>query len=79
MMQFLTHVPLIHDLTQLVIWLLLMNVVLTGAVILLAFRAGQYKARAEELEAELHETIGTTVNMELPDEPVELRHGLRRG
>lgn len=73
MNDFLSHIPLIKNLTDLVEWLLLLNAVLTGAVILLAFRATAYKQRAEELESELNEAIGDTITRESKEQPVTFR------
>lgn len=78
MNDFLTKIPLIQDLTDLVVWLLLFNVLLTSAVILFAFRASQYKSRAEELETKLNDAIGATISRESPELPVINRRGWRR-
>lgn len=77
MSDFLTNIPLIKSLTELVEWLLLLNVLLTGAVILLAFRATHYKRQAEELESELNEAIGMTISRETPDQPVPRKRAKR--
>jgi hypothetical protein len=78
MSDFLTNIPLIRNLTELVEWLLLLNVVLTGAVILLAFRATHYKKQAEELEVQLHEAIGATIAEHIPEENVPHKRAARR-
>ena len=75
---FIANIPLISGLAGLIEWLLLLNVVLTGAVILLAFRVTQYKRRADELEMQLHEAIGTTIAEHTPAESVPHRRA-RRG
>lgn len=72
-MSYLTNIPLISNLSHLVEWLLLFNVLLTGAVILLAFRAAHYKQRAEDLESELRDSIRETISRESPDQPVVRR------
>lgn len=77
MNDFLNNIPLIRNLTGLVELLLLVNVLLTGAVILLAFRASQYKRDAEELENRLNETIGSTVAEITPPESVPYRKARR--
>lgn len=78
MNEFLTNIPLIQNLTDLVVWLLLFNVVLTGAVILFAFRASQYKLQAEELEGKLNDAIGATITRESPEPTPINRRGGRR-
>lgn len=70
MSQFLANIPLIRELTTLVEILLFLNVILTGGVILLAFRASRYKAEAEDLESRLNEAIGTTVDQHTPTRDV---------
>lgn len=77
MSNFLTHIPLVRGLTDLVEWLMLLNVVLTGAVILFAFRASHYKQQAEELESQLNEAIGSTINLHTPEEVVPHRRARR--
>lgn len=77
MKDFLTKIPVVNDLTYLVEWLLVLNVMLTGVVILLAFRAAHYKHKAEELEAELNEAIGNTITEVTLDQPVSHRRGRR--
>jgi len=57
MNEWLTYLPQVGNLVHLVEWLLVFNVVLTGAVILLAFRATEYKNRIEDLENELNAAI----------------------
>lgn len=74
---FIANIPIVRDLATLVEILLLLNVVLTGAVILLAFRASRYKAEAEELEARLNETIGSTIAEHTPEQTVPRRQGRR--
>lgn len=77
MNDYITNIPLIQNLSQLVEWLLLINVVLIGAVILLAFRISQYKQQAEELELQLHEAIGQTIAQHSPEETVPHRRARR--
>lgn len=52
---FVTTIPFIGRLTSITHWVLLLNVVLIGLVILFAFRAAALKTRVEQLERELHE------------------------
>jgi len=70
---YLTEFPQVVEILNLVEWLLLINVVLTGAVILLAFRASHYKHRVDELEAEIKTAIRTTIDAEIRDQPVKRR------
>lgn len=77
MNDFLSNIPLIRNLTSLIELLLLVNVLLTGAVILLAFRAAQYKREAEDLENRLNQTIGSTVAEITPPETVPYRKARR--
>jgi len=57
MTEYLNSIPVMDDLSNLVKWLLVVNVLLTGGVILFAFRAAMYKERVEELEAELAKSV----------------------
>ncbi len=77
MKEFLTKIPIINNLTNIVEWLFLFNVLLTGAVILFAFRALHYKHRADELEAELNEAIGKTISEATSEHPVPHRRARR--
>jgi len=70
---YLTEFPQVVEILNLVEWLLLINVVLTGAVILLAFRASHYKHRVDELEAEIKATIRTTIDAEIREQPAKRR------
>ena len=73
MTEFLSNIPLISSLANLVEWLLLLNVVLTGAVILLAFRLSHYKHQAEDLQDELNAQIRNTISQATPEQPVSRR------
>ncbi len=57
MTEYLNSTPVLDDLSNLVKWLLVVNVILTGGVILFAFRAAIYKERIDELEAELARSV----------------------
>lgn len=73
MRELLAKIPLISGLTNLVEWLLLLNVLLTGIVILLAFRLTHYKQRAEDLESEINATIRKTIDTEMAEQPLPRR------
>lgn len=70
MSEILSNIPLISELAGLVEWLLLLNIVLTGMVILLGFRVMQYKQRADDLESELNATLRKTIDTELTQQPL---------
>ncbi len=78
MNDYLTKIPLIQGLTDLVVWLLLFNALLIGGVILFASRATQYKLKAEELESQLNDAIGATITRESPEPPPINRRATRR-
>jgi hypothetical protein len=52
---FVTTIPFIGTLASITQWILLLNVVLIGLVILFAYRAAALKARVEDLERQLHD------------------------
>lgn len=57
MTDILTPDALLRNLSSLFIALMLLNAVLIGLVILLAFRVAQYKQRAEQMEEELNKKV----------------------
>lgn len=68
MNEYLNALPVVDELSNLVRWLLVVNVLLTGGVILFAFRAAMYKERIEELEAELGASVGDALSSPLSDD-----------
>lgn len=68
MTDYLTDIPILDRLSQLVKWLLLFNVLLTGGVILLAWRAALYKERVDELEAERDRSVSDAMISPLTDD-----------
>lgn len=50
---YVARLPLIGDLTTLVVWLVVALVLLSGAVLLFAIRAARLSARIAELETQL--------------------------
>lgn len=70
MSEILSNIPLISELAGLVEWLLLLNVILTGMVILLGFRVMQYKQRADDLESELNATLRKIIDAEMTQQPL---------
>lgn len=68
MTEYLNSIPVVDDLSNLVKWLLLVNVLLTGATILFAFRAELYKERVEELEAEIAKSVSDALDAPLSDD-----------
>ncbi|MGI8906254.1 MAG: hypothetical protein ACR2IE_07170 [Candidatus Sumerlaeaceae bacterium] len=68
MTEYLNSIPVLDDLSNLVKWLLLVNVLLTGATILFAFRAALYKERVEELETEIAQSVNDALSAPLSDD-----------
>ena len=68
-----SRIPVIGELGHLVEWLLVFNIILIGAVILLAFRLAQYKHRVEDLEDELNNQIRSSIMESTPEQPVSRR------
>lgn len=70
MMSFLNNLPLVKDLANLVEILLVLNILLMGIIILLGYRLSASRARIQQLESEINETIGETISDASPDQPV---------
>ena len=68
MTEYLNSIPVLDELSNLVKWLLLVNVLLTGMVILFAFRAALYKERIDELESEIAESVSDALHSPLSDD-----------
>ena len=64
MNDFVSNIPLIGDLTTLVKVLLIFNALLIGGVILLGFRAIQYKKQVDELSEEINRSVNDALESE---------------
>lgn len=68
MTEYLNSIPVLDDLSNLVKWLLVVNVLLTGTTILFAFRAALYKERVDELEREIAQSVSDALSAPLSDD-----------
>jgi hypothetical protein len=68
MTEYLNSIPVLDELSGLVKWLLIVNVLLTGMTILFAFRAAIYKERVEELEKEIAQSVSDALTSPLSDD-----------
>lgn len=68
MTEYLNSIPVLDSLSNLVRGLLFVNVLLTGGVILFAYRAAIYKDRIEELEAQLGQSVNDALATPLTDD-----------
>ena len=63
-----TFIHIFGGMKYLAVWLLFINILLTAAVILFAFRASLLKEKVEELEAELGRSVSDVLNNPLSDD-----------